>query len=129
MARGRRPAAVRRDPTEQRLAFDHHDEKNDKVSPMANPLYEMDDVIKHRLCITGSFLPPGFSSRKMTLVRPRFGSLPGAGSKITPRLLGEIGSDRSRFEDPEDCGPGAIILSHDPCYNRVTLGHSGFFFD
>jgi hypothetical protein len=59
----------------------------------------------------------------------RFGSLPGAGSKITPRLLGEIGSGRSRFEDPEDCGPGAIILSHDPCYNRLTLGHSGFPFD
>ena len=31
------------------MAFDHHDEKNDKVSPMADPLYEMDDVIKHRL--------------------------------------------------------------------------------
>jgi transposase len=29
-----------------------------------------------------------------------FGSLPGAGPKIAPRLLGEIGSDRSRFEDP-----------------------------
>ena len=28
-----------------------------------------------------------------------FGSLPGAGPKIAPRLLGEIGSDRSRFED------------------------------
>jgi hypothetical protein len=27
----------------------HHDQKNDKVSPMADPLYEMDDVIKHRL--------------------------------------------------------------------------------
>jgi hypothetical protein len=26
-----------------------------------------------------------------------FGSLPGAGSKIAPRLLGEIGSDRARF--------------------------------
>ena len=31
-----------------------------------------------------------------------FGSLPGAGPKIAPRLLGEIGSDRSRFEEP--CG-------------------------
>jgi transposase len=29
-----------------------------------------------------------------------FGSLPGAGPKIAPRLLGEIGSDRPRFEDP-----------------------------
>ena len=28
-----------------------------------------------------------------------FGSLPGAGPKIAPRLLGEIGSDRDRFED------------------------------
>jgi transposase len=28
-----------------------------------------------------------------------FGSLPGAGAKIAPRLLGEIGSDRARFED------------------------------
>lgn len=31
-----------------------------------------------------------------------FGSLPGAGPKIAPRLLGEIGSDRARFQDP--CG-------------------------
>ena len=29
-----------------------------------------------------------------------FGSLPGAGPKLAPRLLGEIGSDRARFEDP-----------------------------
>jgi transposase len=29
-----------------------------------------------------------------------FGSLPGAGPKIAPRLLGEIGSDRARFDDP-----------------------------
>ena len=29
-----------------------------------------------------------------------FGSLPGAGLKIAPRLLSEIGSDRGRFEDP-----------------------------
>jgi transposase len=28
-----------------------------------------------------------------------FGSLPGAGSKLAPRLLGEIGNDRSRFVD------------------------------
>jgi transposase len=28
-----------------------------------------------------------------------FGSLPGAGPKIAPRLLGEIGSDRARFGD------------------------------
>lgn len=30
-----------------------------------------------------------------------FGSLPGAGGKIGPRLLGEIGTDRNRFESPE----------------------------
>jgi transposase len=29
-----------------------------------------------------------------------FGSLPGAGPKLAPRLLSEIGSDRSRFADP-----------------------------
>jgi transposase len=29
-----------------------------------------------------------------------FGSLPGAGRKLAPRLLGEVGSDRARFEDP-----------------------------
>jgi transposase len=29
-----------------------------------------------------------------------FGSLPGAGPKIAPRLLGEIGSARARFDDP-----------------------------
>ncbi|MEA3208667.1 MAG: hypothetical protein QOE70_1724 [Chthoniobacter sp.] len=29
-----------------------------------------------------------------------FGSLPGAGPKLAPRLLSEIGADRSRFEDP-----------------------------
>jgi transposase len=31
-----------------------------------------------------------------------FGSLPGAGPKLAPRLLGEIGADRTRFADP--CG-------------------------
>lgn len=30
-----------------------------------------------------------------------FGSLPGAGGKIGPRLLGEIGTDRDRFENPQ----------------------------
>lgn len=29
-----------------------------------------------------------------------FGSLPGAGPKLAPRLLSEMGSDRVRFEDP-----------------------------
>lgn len=30
-----------------------------------------------------------------------FGSLPGIGGKVGPRLLGEIGTDRGRFENPE----------------------------
>lgn len=30
-----------------------------------------------------------------------FGSVPGAGEKTAPRLLGEIGSDRARFDSPE----------------------------
>jgi len=30
--------------------------------------------------------------------RDLFGSLPGAGSKLAPRLLGEIGDDRERFD-------------------------------
>ncbi len=43
-----------------------------------------------------------------------FGSLPGAGSKIAPRLLGEIGSDRSRFEDPTglQCLAGTAPVSY-----------------
>jgi hypothetical protein len=42
-----------------------------------------------------------------------FGSLPGAGPKIAPRLLGEIGSDRSRFEDPTalQCLAGTALPS------------------
>src|SRR6476660_3839549 len=30
-----------------------------------------------------------------------FGSLPGAGPKIAPRLLVELGEDRNRFESPQ----------------------------
>lgn len=30
-----------------------------------------------------------------------FGSLPGAGQKLAPRLLGEIGGDRGQFDSPE----------------------------
>ncbi len=30
-----------------------------------------------------------------------FGSLPGAGAKLAPRLLGEIGADRQRFDSPD----------------------------
>jgi transposase len=43
-----------------------------------------------------------------------FGSLPGAGPKIAPRLLGEIGSDRSRFADPAglQCLAGTAPVSY-----------------
>jgi transposase len=43
-----------------------------------------------------------------------FGSLPGAGPKIAPRLLGEMGSDRSRFEDPSalQCLAGTAPVSY-----------------
>jgi transposase len=43
-----------------------------------------------------------------------FGSLPGAGPKIAPRLLGEIGSDRSRFDDPTglQCLAGTAPVSY-----------------
>jgi transposase len=43
-----------------------------------------------------------------------FGSLPGAGPKLAPRLLGEIGSDRARFEDPTglQCLAGTAPVSY-----------------
>ena len=43
-----------------------------------------------------------------------FGSLPGAGPKIAPRLRGEMGSDRSRFEDPSalQCLAGTAPVSY-----------------
>lgn len=43
-----------------------------------------------------------------------FGSLPGAGPKIAPRLLGEIGSDRARFADPAglQCLAGTAPVSY-----------------
>ena len=42
-----------------------------------------------------------------------FGSLPGAGPKLAPRLLGEIGSDRARFGDSESlqCVAGTAPVS------------------
>ena len=42
-----------------------------------------------------------------------FGSLPGAGPKLAARLLGEIGSDRARFEDPAglQCMAGTAPVS------------------
>jgi transposase len=43
-----------------------------------------------------------------------FGSLPGAGPKLAPRLLGEIGSDRARFEDSSglQCLAGTAPVSY-----------------
>lgn len=43
-----------------------------------------------------------------------FGSLPGAGPKLAPRLLGEIGSDRARFENPAglQCLAGTAPVSY-----------------
>lgn len=42
-----------------------------------------------------------------------FGSLPGAGPKLAPRLLGEIGDDRNRFQDPQalQCHAGTAPIS------------------
>jgi transposase len=44
-----------------------------------------------------------------------FGSLPGAGDKIAPRLFGEIGVDRSVFEYPQDlqCYGGSAPISYE----------------
>ena len=43
-----------------------------------------------------------------------FGSLPGAGPKIAPRLLGELGQDRHRFESPQalQCYGGTAPVSY-----------------
>lgn len=43
-----------------------------------------------------------------------FGSLPGAGPKLAPRLLGEIGSDRSLYQDPQglQCMAGTAPVSY-----------------
>lgn len=43
-----------------------------------------------------------------------FGSLPGAGPKLAPRLLGEIGADRARFTDPSglQCLAGTSPVSY-----------------
>lgn len=42
-----------------------------------------------------------------------FGSLPGAGAKIAPRLLGEIGSDRTLYDNPQglQCMAGTAPVS------------------
>lgn len=43
-----------------------------------------------------------------------FGSLPGAGPKLAPRLLGEMGADRTRFADPGglQCLAGTAPVSY-----------------
>ena len=43
-----------------------------------------------------------------------FGSLPGAGPKLAPRLLGEIGSDRALYDDPQglQCMAGTAPVSY-----------------
>ena len=42
-----------------------------------------------------------------------FGSLPGAGPKIAPRLLGEIGSERARFDTSAlQCLAGTAPISY-----------------
>jgi transposase len=43
-----------------------------------------------------------------------FGSLPGAGPKIAPRLLVELGQDRNRFESPQvlQCYGGTAPVSY-----------------
>lgn len=43
-----------------------------------------------------------------------FGSLPGAGPKLAPRLLGEIGSDRTLYQNPQglQCMAGTAPVSY-----------------
>jgi transposase len=43
-----------------------------------------------------------------------FGSLPGVGEKLGPRLLGEVGTDQSRFPDPQalQCLAGTAPVSY-----------------
>jgi transposase len=43
-----------------------------------------------------------------------FGSLPGAGEKLAPRLLAEMGDDRQRFDSPEalQCHTGTAPVSY-----------------
>jgi transposase len=54
-----------------------------------------------------------------------FGSLPGAGSKLAPRLLGEIGAERSRFDSAHglQClagtAPVTIQTGRHTCYQKI----------
>ncbi len=47
-------------------------------------------------------------------MRLLFGSLPGAGPKIAPRLLAELGANRQRFESPQalQCYGGTAPVSY-----------------
>lgn len=49
-----------------------------------------------------------------------FGSLPGAGDKLSPRLLSEFGSHRDRFEDPQaiQCYAGTAPITKQSGKNR-----------
>jgi transposase len=52
-----------------------------------------------------------------------FGSLPGAGEKIAPRLLAEIGADREVFDDPEalQCYAGAAPVTRQSGRSRHVV--------
>jgi transposase len=52
-----------------------------------------------------------------------FGSLPGAGPKLAPRLLGEIGADRNLFDDAQalQCYAGTAPVSYQSGKTRVTF--------
>jgi transposase len=56
-----------------------------------------------------------------------FGSLPGAGPKIAPRLLAEVGGDRLRFQSPQalQCYAGSAPVSYQsgPLYKVKVRGH------
>src|SRR5665213_1790213 len=52
-----------------------------------------------------------------------FGSLPGAGEKLAPRLLAEIGADRAVFDDPESlqCYAGAAPVTRQSGRSRHVV--------
>jgi transposase len=55
--------------------------------------------------------------------RDLFGSLPGAGEKIAPRLLAEVGADREVFDDPEalQCYAGAAPVTRQSGRTRFVV--------
>jgi hypothetical protein len=50
-----------------------------------------------------------------------FGSLPGAGPKIAPRLLGELGNDRTVFQSHESLQLYVAKISTIPLYKRENI--------